>query len=98
MVLFFPLFLFLSSPLCYKRELSYIIVWCGALVYDSLPLFPSDQALSEARATLEQIKEEVQAWKKRHGTLHKKLRKEKATNSTLMVISLGCGVIAECNI
>ena len=64
-------------------------------MYDGLPLVPSDQALSEARATLEQIKEEVQAWQTQHGALHKKLRTEKAANSTLKVIRLRCGVLAE---
>ena len=64
-------------------------------MYDGIPLVPSDQALSEARATLEQIKEEVQAWQTQHDALHKKLRTEKAANSTLKVIRLRCGVLAE---
>ena len=49
------------------------------------PLSPADQALSEARATLEQIKEEMQAWQTQHNALHKKLKTEKAANSTLKV-------------
>ena len=45
----------------------------------------ADQALSEARATLEQIREEVQAWQTQHNAIHKKLKAEKVANSTLKV-------------
>ena len=48
-------------------------------------LISLDQALSDARATLEQIKEEVQAWQAQHNAIHKKLKTEKAANSTLKV-------------
>ena len=49
------------------------------------PTVTVDQALSEARATLEQIREEVQAWQTQHNAVHKKLKAEKAANSTLKV-------------
>ena len=50
----------------------------------------SDQALSEARATLEQIKEEMEAWQTQHNALHKKLKTEKAANSTLKAKQINC--------
>ena len=52
---------------------------------DSVIVSPVDQALSEARASLEQIQEEVQAWQAQHSSLNKKLKTEKAVNSTLKV-------------
>jgi TRAF-interacting protein len=58
-----------------------------------------DQALSEARATLEQIREEVQAWQTQHNAVHKKLKAEKAANSTLKsqleVLQYECELVEE---
>jgi TRAF-interacting protein len=58
-----------------------------------------DQVLSEARATLEQIREEVGAWQTQHNSLHRKLKAEKAANSTLKsqleVLQYECELTAE---
>lgn len=42
-----------------------------------------DKALQEARASLDNIEEEMKAWKLQHRDTHKKLRHEQATNSIM---------------
>ena len=44
-----------------------------------------DQALSEAKASLEEIREEMQAWQAQHEATHKRLKTEQAVNSSLKV-------------
>ena len=61
--------------------------WCHfiwEIKYPSLP-YVSDQALSEAKASLEQIREEMQAWQAQHEATHKRLKTEQTANSALKV-------------
>lgn len=45
----------------------------------------AEKALSEARESLEEIRQEMEAWRAQHEATHRRLKTERAANSTMKV-------------